>query len=368
MNVFLRAVVVIIAVSLVGAGAWAHQADQPPHHVADLGAFTLESGLVIKHLRMSYVTHGTLNTAKDNAILFMHGFGANHHATDHLLGPGKGFDTTKYFIIAPDSLGNTQVNFEHSTSPTNSGLKMGFPAYHTRDMVNAEYTLVTQGLGIDHLFAVTGISMGGQKTIQFGVSYPDFMDGLMPIVGSARWSSEFLFFTLSHMLTIIEHCDGWANGGYETNPTACGSAALRGLIPSFFSRDWWNEHITSATAYAEWRRFWDQIYLGIQDTRDLYYLTKAMGNTTVADTPGYQGNLAAALGAIQAHTLFIVVPQDQFIPPAYIAMQSEMIKHSEILSIDSSAGHLACCGVDPQATEVLSTGLTRFLATLAPRR
>jgi homoserine O-acetyltransferase len=365
MNVFRRAVVLLGVLGIVGASAWAHTPEQPAHQVADLGPFTLESGKTIDHLRMSYVTHGTLNAAKDNAILFMHGFGANHHIVDHLVGPGKGLDTTKYFIIASDSFGNTQVNFEHSTSPTNSGLKMDFPAYTTRDMVNAEYTLVKKGLGIDHLVAVTGISMGGQKTIQFGVSYPEFMDGLMPIVGSARWSSEFRFFTLSHMLRIIEQCDGWANGNYEKNPGACAASALSGLLPSFYTRDWWNEHITSAAAYAEWRHAMDQSYLGIQDARDLYYLTRAMGSTTVAETPGYDGNLAAALGAIQANTLFIITPQDEFIPPAYIDMQSTMIPHSEILAIDSNAGHLVCCGVDPQATEIMNTGLTRFLANLA---
>jgi homoserine O-acetyltransferase len=365
MNMFLRAVVLISILSIVGAGAWAHTPEHPAHQVAELGSFTLESGAVIDNLRMSYVTHGKLNEAKDNAILFMHGFGANHHLVDHLVGPGKGLDTTKYFIIAADSFGNTQGNFEHSTSPTNSGLKMDFPAYNVRDMVNAEYKLVKEGLGIDHLLAVTGISMGGQKTIQFGVSYPDFMDGLMPIVGSAKWSSEFQFFTLPYMLKIVEHCDGWANGNYETNPKACATASLSGLIPSFYTRDWWNEHITSADAYTKWRSFWDQIYLGIQDTRDLYYLTKAMASTTVADTPGHEGKLESALGAIQATTLFIIAPQDEFLPPAYIDMQRELIPRAEILAINSSAGHLVCCGVDPKATEVLNTGLARFLTTLA---
>ncbi len=368
MNVFLRSVAFIIALGISSTAAWAHAPEQPAHQMANLGAFTLESGAVIENLRMSYVTHGTLNEAKDNAILFIHGFGANHHAPDHLIGVGKALDPTKYFIIAPDTLGNTQVNFEHSTSPTNSGLKMKFPSYNTRDMINAEYKLVKEALGIDHLLAVTGISMGGQKTIQFGVSYPDFMDGLMPIVGGARWSTEFMYFTLSHMLKIIENCNDWANGNYDTNPAACATSALSGLIPSFFSRDWWNEQIPSATAYGEWRSFWDQIYLEIQDTRDLYFMTKAMGNTTVADTPGYHGNLAAALGAIAAKTLFIISPQDEFLPPAYIEKQREMIKHSEILSIDSSAGHLVCCGVDPAGAEVMSTGLTRFLTSLAPDR
>ena len=67
----------------------------------------------------------------------MHGFGGNHHLFDHLIGPGRPLDTDKYFIICPDALGATQTTFEHSTSPTNSGLKMKFPSYNRRDMVKA---------------------------------------------------------------------------------------------------------------------------------------------------------------------------------------------------------------------------------------
>src|SRR5215813_14938026 len=73
----------------------AHWPHQPEHQIADLGAFELEGGGVI-NLKMSYVTHGRLNPEKDNAILLQHGFGANHHAFDHLIGPGRPLDTDKY--------------------------------------------------------------------------------------------------------------------------------------------------------------------------------------------------------------------------------------------------------------------------------
>ena len=82
-------------------------------------------------------------------------------------------------------LGATQTRFEHSSSPTNSGLKMKFPFYNTRDMVKAQYRLITETLGIPHLLAVTGISSGADHSVQFAVSYPDFMDGIFPIVGGA---------------------------------------------------------------------------------------------------------------------------------------------------------------------------------------
>ena len=102
--------------------ASAHWPGQPEHQFADLGEFHFEDGGAIPNLRMSYVTHGTLNAQKDNAILFMHGWAANHHSADHLIGPGKALDTDKYFLICPDELGNPQTTLEHSTSPTSSGL------------------------------------------------------------------------------------------------------------------------------------------------------------------------------------------------------------------------------------------------------
>ena len=72
---------------------------------------------------------------------------ANHHQFDHLIGPGRPLDTDKYFIICPDELGNTQTTFEHSTSPTNSGLKMKFPVYNGRDKVKARVQADHRGAG-----------------------------------------------------------------------------------------------------------------------------------------------------------------------------------------------------------------------------
>jgi homoserine O-acetyltransferase len=167
------------------APAHAHWLGQPAHQMVELGDLKLQSGEVIKDFKMSYVTHGTLNAAKDNAILFHHGFGANHHFFDHMIGPGRPLDTDKYFIICPDTLGATQTGYERTTSATNSGLKMKFPRFNGRDMVNASHRLVTEQFGIARLLAVTGISSGGMDSLQYAVSYPHFIDGIFPVVGSA---------------------------------------------------------------------------------------------------------------------------------------------------------------------------------------
>jgi homoserine O-acetyltransferase len=343
--------------------AFAHGPDRPPHQIADLGDLVLESGAVIKNLRMSYVTHGTLSAAKDNAILFMHGFGMNHHQVDFLIGPGKPLDMDKYFIICSDSLGNTQTGFEHSTSPTSSGLKMDFPAYNLRDMIQAEYKLVKEGLGINHLLAVTGISSGAAKALQFAVSHPDFMDGSIPIVGGALFSTKG-FFTDLLLRSIIEGCEGWQGGNYEANPRECAATALWSIFPLFYSREWWSEHITTAEAFKRWREYWYTIYTGVQDARDLYLYWKALGRTSIADTPGFNGDLMAALKSVKAKTLFIISPSDEVLPPEYVKMQLKAIPGSRVVSIDSTAGHLICCDEDPQATWIMGEAIRGVLREL----
>jgi homoserine O-acetyltransferase len=203
----------------------AHWPDQPPHKIAHLGEFTVESGGLIKDLKISYVTHGRLNAAKDNAVLFMHGFGANHHGLDHLIGPGRPLDTDKYFVISADNLGATQTTFEHSTSATNSGLKMKFPFFNQRDIVKANHRLITEGLGIPRLRAATGISSGADYSVQLAVSYPGFVDGIFPIVGGGLWGTQGFFYG-PWIVSIIESCAGWDGGNYEVNPKGCATNAL----------------------------------------------------------------------------------------------------------------------------------------------
>ncbi len=341
----------------------AHWPGQPPHQIAELGEFEFEGGGKIPNLRMSYVTHGTLNVAKDNAILFEHGFGANHHTLDHLIGPGQPLDTDKYFIICVDVLGNTQTAFEHSTSPTNSGLKMKFPLYNARDMVRAQHKLVTEGLGISHLLAITGISSGGDHSIQFAVSYPEFMDGIFPLSGGALWTSQGFFFG-SLMISIIESCDGWEGGNYDENPKRCAANALSVLIPYFYSRDWWDQYVDTPEAYTNWRNQWGDYYLDVQDARDLYYRAIANGMGWVGDTPGFNGDLNAALGSIKANTLFIYSLHDQFFLPNQIEVQVNAIPNARAVAIDSNAGHLICCNADPKATWEMSKAITGFLDEL----
>lgn len=354
------------SMALLGAAAaHAHWPGQPEHQFAQLGDLKLESGEVIKNFRMSYVTHGKLNAAKDNAILFQHGFAANHHLFDHMIGPGRPLDTDKYFVICTDALGATQTTYEHSTSPSNSGLKMKFPFYKGRDMVNAQYRLITEVLGISRLLAVTGISSGADHSVQFAVSYPQFMDGIFPVAGGVLWSDNYRL-RRSLALSMLDSCKGWDGGHYDENPKHCATDLVSIWAQYFYTPQWWNEYTDTPEAYTKWRETFGAYYIDIQDARDVYYRIKAGG--WVGDTPGLGGDLAKALGSIKAKTLFIYSPQDQFFQPSHVEAQVKMIPNARALAIDSIAGHWICCNADPQATRVMEGAIRGFLRDLEGQR
>ena len=201
------------AASLLASQAIAHGPNQPPHQSYRIGDLTLESGEAIKDFAISYVTHGKLNERKSNAILMVTAISGNHHRLDFLIGPGKALDTDKYFIVCTDAIGNGLT-----TSPSNSTAQphMKFPKFLIRDMVTSQKRLM-EHLGIDHVVAVVGPSMGGMQTLQWGVSYPDFMDSLVALVPLARtpaWTVTVLEATRKAIMLD----PAWRNGDYAEPP------------------------------------------------------------------------------------------------------------------------------------------------------
>jgi len=182
--------------------------------LAPLGDFKLESGEVIRDCHVGYRTYGHLNANRSNAILFPTWFGGTSKELEDYFGPGKLVDTSVYYVIGADALGNGV-----STSPSNSRQQphMKFPGISIRDMVNSQYLLLGEKLQVPHLKAVMGDSMGGMQTFQWMVSYPDFMDYAIPIVGSPRLNSyELTLFQLQ--VDAIRNDPAWNHGEYTQQP------------------------------------------------------------------------------------------------------------------------------------------------------
>src|SRR3984893_11252296 len=186
---------------------------------AELGDLKLQSGSVIQDFRLGYRTLGKLNAEKSNAILWPSWLGGKSEDLLQFLGPGKVVDTTSYFVVLVDAIGDGV-----SSSPSNSSKKpfMKFPVFTIRDMVDAEHRLLTDVLHISHLHAVMGISMGGMQTFEWAVAYPDFMDLAIPMVGSPQ-STSFDKLLWAAEIDAIELDPAWNNGN-PTVPLARGFA------------------------------------------------------------------------------------------------------------------------------------------------
>jgi len=349
--------------------AHGHWPGQPEHQMAQLGDLKLESGEVIRNFRMSYVTHGKLNAARDNALVFLHGFGGNHHGIDHMIGPGRPLDTDRYFVVCPDALGATQFNYEHTTSPTSSGLKMKFPFYNQRDMVNATYRLLTEALELPHALAITGSSMGGRHSVQFAISYPTFMDGIIPVVGSGSttFSASKGRFRIPVMGSSITACGGWNNGDYDDNPKTCASNAMTLLALNFFTTEWWARYVDTPEAYTKWRNNVGE-YLDVQDARDLLYMLSSGGRSSVADTPGFDNDLRKALGSVKARALFVYNPRDELAFASDVEFDIRAVPHARGVAIDSIAGHYITANGDPDASQRIGDVIRRFLDELSAQR
>ncbi|MHB1689043.1 MAG: alpha/beta fold hydrolase, partial [Ignavibacteriaceae bacterium] len=174
---------------------------QPVQKFAQLGDFKLENGKVIKNCIIGYHICGRLNSKHTNVILFPTWFGGSSKDLLNLTGPGMMADSTKYFVVTIDALGNGI-----SSSPENSKLQPNgyFPLFNIRDMVKSEYILATKVLGLKHVFCIMGSSMGGMQAFQWIISHPDFMDKAVIGVGSPKLTSNDLLLWNSELLAIQE--------------------------------------------------------------------------------------------------------------------------------------------------------------------
>jgi len=184
--------------------------------------FRFRSGETLPELKLQYLTIGT--PAKDNigvvrnAVLFMHGTGGtgsqflSPQFATVLFGPGQLLDATKYFIILPDAIGHGR-----SSKPSN-GLHAKFPHYTYDDMVLAQYRLITEKLGVNHLRLVMGTSMGGMHTWVWGETYPDFMDALMPLASMPIEIAGRNRIMRKMIMDAIRNDPAWQNGEYKTQP------------------------------------------------------------------------------------------------------------------------------------------------------
>jgi homoserine O-acetyltransferase len=308
-----------VALSISPASAQTAQAVQ---RFADLGDFKLRNGESIHGCKLGYRTLGRLNASKSNAILMPTWFtGQSADVLAAVSGKKPLFDRSPYFLILVDALGDG-VSCSPSTSTSQRGA--AFPRFTIEDMVEAEHALVTQTLGLSHLHAVMSISMGGMQAFQWVVSYPDFMDEAIPIVGSPRPTSYDLMF-------------------YRTQEAALPDIAAAQLILTMgvFTPQYRIEH-TSRSGFDKFFKAVTTAPSGPFDISD----RRAQLEAILALDVARGGPLSAAASRVRARMLVVASQQDHAVNPGP-ALEFARLVHAQTLVLHGDCGHVAAfCEVD----------------------
>ena len=223
--------------------------------------FRFKSGETLPELKLHYTTLGVpkRNAAGDigNAILLLHGTSADGKAwlrpslADELFTAGAPLDTERHFIILPDGIGRG------GSSKPSDGLRGSFPHYRYDDMVASTHRLVTEALGVKRLRLVLGSSMGGMQTWMWGYTYPDMMDGLVPLTSQPIAISGRNWINRRISIEAIRQDPGWHSGFYETNPVQWAVNAAQGFLST--------ESVVQIQRLAPTREAGDKLFRELQE-------------------------------------------------------------------------------------------------------
>jgi homoserine O-acetyltransferase len=162
------------------------------YQIFEAGDVVLQSGLTYRNARLAYKTYGTLDAAKSNVIVYPTSFGAQHYDLEWQIAPGKPLDPGKYFIVIMNKFGNGLSSSPSNTPPPFDRAR--YPHFTMTDMVRVQQRLLSEVFGIERVKLVYGFSMGAQQAFHWGALFPDRVERIAPICGSARTSPHNFVF------------------------------------------------------------------------------------------------------------------------------------------------------------------------------
>jgi homoserine O-acetyltransferase len=340
------------------------QDNHGPFKTINIGTLELEEGGVLPDCTLAVATHGTLNAARDNAILVPTWYSGTSKIMEQVyIGPGHALDPTRYFIIVVNQIGSGL-----SLSPSNAPAAIAgpnFPKVRIGDDVRAQHRLLTEHFGIQRLALVVGGSMGAQQTYEWAVRYPDMVERAAPIAGTAC-NTEHDFVFAETLIEAITSDPGFRNGNYSS--AADVAAGLKRHAKLWTVMGWSTEFFRCGRhrvlGFESMQAFVDQFmtgYFGPMDPNNLLAMAWKWQRGDVSRHTG--GNLAEALGRIKAKTYVMPISHDMFFPPSDCVAEQQLIPNSEFRPVSSIDGHLALFGTDAHAIAEVDSHLRELLAS-----
>lgn len=329
--------------------------------IYELGDFSFESGVTVPNTQISYVTHGSLNAAKNNAVLVPSWYSGDHHGYEFLIGAGKALDPAEYYIVATDMFANGFSSSPSNTPPPFAG--PDFPEIAIRDNVNAAHRLLTEELGVERLRAVIGFSMGAQQAFQWAVSYPQMVDVIVPICGNAK-EYPFGFVRLEGAKSAIMADSAWNGGRYDSPPEAGMKAIARHWASWGVSQEWWRRETYRDLGFETIEDYLVEAESNwlARDANNMLWQAKMWQRHNVGDTPGFDGDFEKALRSIEARVLLMPGETDLYFPVADAESESRVLSDVQLIPIPSIWGHGAGAGRGPGDAEFLNQTIAEFLA------
>lgn len=335
-------------------------ADYQTFEIAD---FTLQRGITLPRARLAYKTYGTLARDRSNAILYPTSYGAQHTDTEWLIGPGRVLDPSEWFIIIPNMFGNGL-----SSSPSNLEAPFGpdrSPAFTHWDNIHAQHRLLTEVFGIERLAMIYGWSMGAQQALHWGAVFPDKVDRICAVCGSARTSIHNRVF-LEGVRATLTGDPHWRGDHFAAHPVRGLRAMGRVYAGWAMSQAFYRERLYEGAGFSSLEDFlvrsWEANFLR-RDAHDLLASLATWYASDISDNPIYNGNLAQALGSITARSVIMPSRTDLYFTPEDSAQETAMMPNAEFRPIESIWGHRAGNPVmNPADETVLRQAVADLLA------
>ncbi len=334
------------------------------YEIFEAGDVVLQSGLTYRKAKLAYKTYGTLNAAKSNVIVYPTSYGAQHTDTEWMIGTDKALDPSKYFIIIPNKFGNGL-----SSSPSNTPAPFDrgrYPHFTMTDNVRVQERLLREVFGIERVALVYGFSMGAQQAFHWGALFPDKVERIAPVCGSAK-TARHNFVFLEGVKAALTADPAWQDGYFATQPLRGLRAMGRIYAGWALSQDFYREELYLKLGFSSLEDFlisgWEANFQR-RDTNDLLAMLWTWQHADISANELYGGDLAKALAAIRARAIVMPSETDLYFRVEDNRREVAKMPNAELRPIPSIWGHRAGNPTqNPEDARFLNDALRELLAS-----
>jgi homoserine O-acetyltransferase/O-succinyltransferase len=316
-----------------------------------LDNFELQCGAVLPRAQLVYQTYGELAADRRNVILYPTSYGAQHRDIEWLIRPDSILDPSHWFIVCVNQFGNG-LSSSPSTDLACGLAEQGFWFTHW-DNVRAQERLLREEWGVEQLALVYGWSMGAQQAYHWGTLYPERVERIVALCGTARTTDHNRIF-LESLRSALTADPTWTGSGFSGLPERGYRTFARIYASWAASQAFYREGIYRKLGYSSLEdyllRGWEANYRQ-REPRNLMAMLDTWLRCDVSDNPRYQGNYPEALAAIRAKTLVMPSATDLYFTPEDCAVEAALIPQAIYRPIPSIWGHRAGNPVQNPADE-----------------